>query len=105
MSEGVIPAWDQSDRMRKALKHARIAVGDMADYLGVQPSTVSTWINGKHRANHQTMRLWSIRTGVDLDWLEGVEPGVTSVRHQGLEPRTRCLTTTARSDDDLAAAA
>ena len=92
MTETAIPAWDRADRMRKALRYAGVGVGEMAEYLGVTPSTVSTWINGKFRPNHQTMRLWSIRTGVDLGWLEE-----DVVRHQGLEPRTRWLTSSARS--------
>jgi transcriptional regulator with XRE-family HTH domain len=102
MSEGVIPVWDLGDRMRRALRYADLSVGQMAGYLGVQPSTVSTWINDKHRPNHQTLMLWAMRTGVDLRWLEGVDQEL--VRHQGLEPRTRCLMTPARSAD-LAAAA
>ena len=87
MAEMVVPEWDTADRMRKALRTAHVGVGEMAEYLGVGPSTVSTWINGKFRPSPQTLRLWSIRTGVPLEWLE-----TGSVRHQGLEPRTRWLT-------------
>ena len=87
----MVPTWDTADRMRKALRVAGVGVGEMADYLGVTPSTVSTWINGKFRPNLQTLRLWSIRTGVPLEWLQTGE-----VRHQGLEPRTRWLAASPR---------
>ena len=70
MTELVVPRWDAADRMRKALRFANVGVGEMAEYLGVTPSTVSTWINGRFRPSPQTLRLWSIRTGVPLSWLE-----------------------------------
>lgn len=66
-----IPTWDVADRMRKALRHAGVGVAEMADYLGVDRSTVSTWINGRIAPSGQTLRLWAIRTGVDLGWLAG----------------------------------
>jgi transcriptional regulator with XRE-family HTH domain len=55
--------------MRKALRDADIGVHDMADYLGVARNTVSTWINGRHPASMQTMRLWAMRCGVPYEWL------------------------------------
>lgn len=87
MTETMIPPILLGDRMRIALRHAEIGAGDMAEYLGVGRNTVSTWINGKHQPSRPALRLWALRTGVPLEWLE---TGV--VRHQGLEPRTRWLT-------------
>ena len=95
--EELVPEWDQADKMRKALRHSGVSVQEMANYLGVARNTVSTWINGHIEPSTQTLRLWSIRTGVPYEWLmsatpntgaEGI-PGQPEVRHQGLEPRTR----------------
>lgn len=64
-----IPVWDLADRMRKSLRHAGIAPGEMATYLDVGGNTVSTWINGRIKPSKQTLRLWALRTGVSYDWL------------------------------------
>ena len=75
--------FDKADRMRRALRVSDVGVQEMADYLGVARNTVSTWINGRIVPNRQTMRLWALRTGVPLEWLEtgdlpGGGPGVKS---------------------------
>ena len=67
---GSVPTFDRSDRMRKALQVADVGVQQMADYLGVSRASVGNWINGKVTPSKQTMRLWSLRTGVPLVWLE-----------------------------------
>src|SRR5260370_200200 len=67
--DGEIPDWDLADRMRKSLRHAGMTPGQMAVYLGVGGNTVSTWINGRIEPSFQTLRLWSLRTGVDLERL------------------------------------
>ena len=64
-----LPDWDVADRMRKSLRHAGISVQEMADYLDVDRSTVSTWINGRIFPASQTARLWALRTGVPYAWL------------------------------------
>ena len=94
---GVDLQFDLADRMRKSLRIADLGVAEMAEYLGVSRNTVSTWINGRITPSVQTQRLWAIRTGVPLAWLQtGVlaprdpdDDGGGAVRHQGLEPRTR----------------
>lgn len=55
--------------MRKSLRHSDISVQAMADYLGVERSTVSTWINGRIVPRKQTLILWAMHTGVSYDWL------------------------------------
>jgi transcriptional regulator with XRE-family HTH domain len=67
----VPPEWDLADRMRKSLRHAGIGVQEMADYLEVGRSTISSWINGRITPNAQTLRLWALRTGVPYEWLRG----------------------------------
>ena len=68
-SPGAVPRWDIADRMRKSLRESDLGVYDMAEYLGVDRSTVSTWINGRIEPSRQSMRLWALRTGVPLTWL------------------------------------
>lgn len=74
-----VPAWDLADRMRKALRQSGMGVQEMADYLGVARNTVSTWINGRIAPSVQTLRLWSLRTGVPFEWLRG-DDGPRAVR-------------------------
>ena len=69
-SRGFVPEFTRGDRMRVALRHAGVGVQEMADYLEVARNTVSTWINDKITPSKQTMRLWALRCGVSLDWLE-----------------------------------
>jgi transcriptional regulator with XRE-family HTH domain len=63
-----LPRWDLADKMRKSLRHAGLGVQDMADYLDVDRSTVSTWINGRIEPDSRTMKLWSLRTGIPYTW-------------------------------------
>jgi transcriptional regulator with XRE-family HTH domain len=67
--DGRLIKWDRADRMRKALRLADVSVQEMADYLDVDRSTVSTWINGRIEPGYSTQRLWAFRTGVPLTWL------------------------------------
>ena len=62
--------WDVADRLRKALRFADLGVGEMADYLGVSRNTVGRYINGHARADRRTLRLWALRCGVPLGWLQ-----------------------------------
>jgi DNA-binding transcriptional regulator YiaG len=64
-----IPQFDLADKMRKALRHADLGVGEMADYLGVSRNTVGTWINGRIAPSRQTILLWALKTGVPAEWL------------------------------------
>jgi transcriptional regulator with XRE-family HTH domain len=68
-ADGTVIKWDQPDRMRKALRVSGVSVQEMADYLDVDRSTVSTWINGRIKPSITTLRLWALRTGVPFTWL------------------------------------
>lgn len=92
--------WTLGDRMSKAMRYADVSRAEMADYLGVGQSTVTSWTTDRIVPGLQTQRLWALRCGVGLEWLQGVEQrtphpdgpdGGSEVRHQGLEPRTRWL--------------
>ena len=63
-------AFHQGDWMKKALDVASVSSKSMAEYLGVEPATVSRWLNGKRAPSKQTLRLWALRTGVPLSYLE-----------------------------------
>lgn len=83
---GSVPEWDTADRMRKSLRAADVGVQEIADYLGVSRNTVSTWINGRISPSVQTLRLWSLRCGVDYRWLTG-ELAPTADRREGSDLR------------------
>jgi len=68
-------AFHQGDWMKKALDHAGVAAKDMAAYLDVEPATVSRWLNGKKPVKGAYLKLWALKTGVPLQYLEtGVVP-------------------------------
>lgn len=76
------PQFQQHHRMTLALEVAHVGVQEIADYLDVSRESVSRWINGRGVPSKQTLRLWALRTGVDLEWLEtGKLPRVDS-NHQ-----------------------
>lgn len=64
-----IPAWDLGDRLHKALRHSKVGVQEMADYLGVTRTSVGNWINGRNKPANPALKLWAMRTGVDYEWL------------------------------------
>lgn len=67
---GRIPSWTLGDRMAKSLKSAKVTREAMAAYLDVSLGTVSTWTGDRIRPSKQTLRLWALRTGVPLEWLQ-----------------------------------
>lgn len=80
------------DRLAKALDVADITSIDMADYLGVSRTTISNYTHGRSPVKKQTLRLWALRTGVPLQWLEtgllnapvglgGLEPPASTVEY------------------------
>lgn len=67
--------FSQGDRLRKSLQLSGISSQEMADYLEVSRNTISRWINDEREPNRTFVRLWSLRTGVPLAWIEtGVVP-------------------------------
>lgn len=71
-----IPEWTLGDRMNKALKHAGLTHQEMAEHLGVNPSTMRTWTSGVTRPRAGMLRQWALRSGVPYEWLIS---GVVSV--------------------------
>ncbi|WP_281181831.1 helix-turn-helix domain-containing protein [Nocardia vaccinii] len=52
------------------MKLAGISRAEMAEYLGVGQSTVTTWTSDRITPSVQTLRLWALRTGVPFEWLK-----------------------------------
>ncbi len=89
-----VPEWSLGDRLRKSMDLAGMTVSEMAEIFGVGRETVSRWINDRGRPKPMILMLWADGCGVDHQWLETGEASpeavrLQSVRHQGLEPRTR----------------
>ena len=78
-----IPSFAIGDRLRKAREHTGLG------------HTVTNYERGHVSPRAIVLKMWALRTGVPLVWLEtGEAPrpsdeGPRVVRHQGLEPRTR----------------
>ncbi|OPY14662.1 MAG: HTH-type transcriptional regulator PrtR [Syntrophus sp. PtaB.Bin138] len=63
----ILPSIGQ--RIQFALDRANLKQKDLADRLGVKPTTVSGYISGKIDASVKVIQLVSQMTGVTLDWL------------------------------------
>lgn len=50
----------------------------MAEHLGVDPNTVTNYVNGHTRPKDAMLRVWAVRTGVDFHELRDGQP--TTVR-------------------------
>lgn len=58
------------DRLRKSLQAADMTSQEMADYLEVNRNTVSRWINDERTPKRIILRMWAMRVGVPVEWLE-----------------------------------
>lgn len=94
-----IPTWNLSDRLTKALRHAKVGVSEMGEYLGVTRNTVGNYLHGRTVPDKRTLRLWAIRCGVPLEW---IEDGVITEGDGPPEPPTRLRPDTQRYSDSLA---
>lgn len=65
--------FDLPDRMRKTLRHSNESAKSMAEYLGVEPESVSRWINGRSTPSEAVVKLWALRMGVSYNWLKNGE--------------------------------
>lgn len=105
---GVIPQWTLADRLRKARELTGLDQLQFATEIGISRNTVGGYEKGRTKKQPPliVLRAWSLRTGVPLQWLQtGMPPepdgdgdGGVTVRHQGLEPRTRWLNRAAGQD-------
>lgn len=72
--EATGPRWTLGERLWKTRRDAGMTQEDMADLLLVSRQTVNGWENDQHRPPHRKLVAWSLRTGVDLDWITQDEP-------------------------------
>lgn len=96
-------------RLELARRAAGYTQTQLAEAIGMSDGTVKRCESGRHPVKRPILVTWAMATGVSTQWLEtGTAPtgdgggqneqdphsarneGLT-VRHQGLEPRTRCL--------------
>lgn len=100
---GAVLEPTRGDRMRMALRHADVGVQEMADYLDVSRTSVSNWINDRRKPSRQTTRLWALRCGVDVTWLDtGRAPTMPSGPDEaGTPPGTRTLNPLIKSQREL----
>ncbi len=75
-------AFTLGDRLAKAMKVADVTRGDLAEYLGVSPTTIGNYTGDRTPVKKQTLRLWALRTGVPLEWIE------TGIINGGAETQT-----------------
>lgn len=73
-------AFDLADRLTKSLRVAKVGKAEMAEYLGVTRNTVGNYVNGRTTPDLRTLRLWAMRCGVPLNWLQ---TGETPPPHDG----------------------
>jgi transcriptional regulator with XRE-family HTH domain len=72
---GIVPEWTQGDRLAKSLRERGITVQQMADFLDVSRNTVGNYIHDKRKVPKAVLRVWALRTGLPLVWLEsGIVP-------------------------------
>jgi transcriptional regulator with XRE-family HTH domain len=65
-----VPEFHLGDRLAKALEVAGVSNQEMADYLGVSRNTVGNYIHMRTPVTTGTLRLWALRTGVRMEWLQ-----------------------------------
>lgn len=95
---GRIPEFTIGDRLRKARELTGLTAQEFADEIGVNRKTVNSAENESRAVRRITLKAWSLRTGVPVEWLEtgetpaqpnGPDGGLTTSAHsEGLEPPT-----------------
>ena len=96
----ITPEWTLGDRLRKARHHAGMGQKEFAEALGTTPGSLATWETDRSRPRDliALAKRVEMLTRIPATWLLGLDSenprqegpdGGSSVRHQGLEPRTR----------------
>lgn len=78
-------------RMRLALAHAGMTVGEMAGYLEVSPASMRAWTSGRSRPRTSTLRDWAVRCGVDYAWLSTGGPDPAAADRDECERLARAV--------------
>lgn len=79
--EGIVPAFTQGDRLRKARTYAGLTVAELSERAGMSEKTVNNYEGDRVKTRRPTLIAWALATGVSLEWLEtGAQP------HHGPNP-------------------
>jgi transcriptional regulator with XRE-family HTH domain len=54
----IVPEWELCDRLRRSLRLVGLNNIQVADFMGVQRETVSTWLTGRRRPSYAVLRIW-----------------------------------------------
>jgi transcriptional regulator with XRE-family HTH domain len=71
--------------MMKARRFAGVSQGEMADYLGMTRQALSRYENGAS-VKLPILRLWVMRCGVPLEWLQSGDDGELRGRDSNSQP-------------------
>jgi transcriptional regulator with XRE-family HTH domain len=74
-AEQEVPSTPFRYRLAIALDHAGMDYREMAEYLGMDHTTVSRWLAGSRNPKRPAVIAWALRCGVPYAWLAGTEPG------------------------------
>ena len=94
---GRVGTFHTGDRLRKAREEAGISVGDMAERLGVDRSTVTRWEVHNRGFRRLVIRAYAEHTGFSEAWLttgEDEDGGDTPDKRAVTIRYSRILTTT-----------
>lgn len=69
MGTSLVVVWTLGDRLAKARRVSGVSRDEMADYLGLSPQAVSNYEADRRTPKLGMVRLWALRTGVELEWL------------------------------------
>jgi transcriptional regulator with XRE-family HTH domain len=78
----VVPDWELCDRLARSLRLLPLSHGEIAEVFGVNPTTVSRWLNGHNKPSNVALMFWADMTGVDFEWLKTGEASPEWVRLQ-----------------------
>lgn len=99
---GAVPEFELKHRVKLAREYAGLSQEELADETGLSRGGIAKIERGESATRRSSITLIAFATGVDRDWLEyGETPapdnpgGGDVVRHQGIEPRTHCLSISA----------
>ena len=53
-----------------------ISIEDAAEYLGVKPSTIRTWIKTKKMPAHKVGKLWKFKKSELDEWIDSGESAI-----------------------------
>lgn len=84
-SPGVALEFTLGDRLRKAREHAGLEIQQLAEAVDVHRQSVTRYETDQSVPKRGTVLLWSMATGVSVQWLE---TGETAQLTRELEPRS-----------------